>query len=419
MTKKAIYFQNEFNPANAPAGTQCITYTKEDGFQFYDDGKITTVTSDTDKMQTNEIDKLTERITILETKVAGGILEDGDYVTITSVSSAFNIPEKTVTIYGKEMENTTTPVSGSAKEIFADNITANAEVALTGTVLLNVTNASISGDCSLVSTSGDVKVDTLSITANGGTVVRANAEKNLVINNYTTKGQFKTQTNQINVEYAEDIVINNAAFNAGGYNTIMIAQPTSTTQEASVPSSIVIQNNTFTNVTNNAINIDRTTDNANILINNCNFIDCSNPIRFRNYNYARGMKAVISGCIFNKWETNSEYEGAVILEDRYSYNEYIKDHPKPAADATSGITSGAWVSGLIEFAKIKAPFGPDKLTMTFENCKFPEGKPEYTSENISGYMGTEPSGRFAYIWVPGANATLEYDEKVYPKIEFK
>lgn len=214
MIKKAIYFQNEFNPANAPAGTQCITYTKEDGFQFYDDGKITTVTSDTDKTQTDNIDKLTERITILETIVAGGVLEDGDSVTVTSVSSVINMPEKTVTIYGKEMKDTTKPVSVSAKEISADNITANAAVALTGTVLLNVTNASISGDCSLISTSGDVKVDTLSITANGGTVVRANAEKNLVINNYTTEGQFKTQTNQINVEYAEDIIINNATFKA-------------------------------------------------------------------------------------------------------------------------------------------------------------------------------------------------------------
>ena len=414
MTKKAIYFQNEFNPANAPAGTQCITYTREDGFQFYDDGKITTVTSDTDKTQTINIDKLTERITILETKVAGGVLEDGDYVTVTSVSSAINMPEKTVTIYGKEMKDTTTPISGIAKEIFADNITAKAAVTLSGTVLLNVTNASVSGNCSLVSTNGNVNIDTLSITANGATVVRANAEKNLAINNYTTEGKFNNQTNQINVEYAEDIVINDATFNADGYNTIMIAQPTAATQDAVVPSSIIIQNNTFKNVTNNAINIDRTVDNAKILIDNCHFIDCSNPIRFRNYNYASGMNAVISNCKFDKWDVDPKWEGAVILEDRYSYNEYIKTNPKP----TSGDTS-AWVSGLIKFAKDKAPFGPDKLTMTFENCTFPEGKPAYTSENITEYMGTEKTGRFAFIWIPGADATLEYDEKVYPKIEFK
>lgn len=94
MSKKAIYFQNEFNPANAPAGTQCITYTKEDGFQFYDDGKIITVTSDVDKALSNEIYALTERITILETKVAGGVLEAGDTVTVTSDSSAINDTEK-------------------------------------------------------------------------------------------------------------------------------------------------------------------------------------------------------------------------------------------------------------------------------------------------------------------------------------
>ena len=57
--------------------------------------------------------------------------------------------------------------------------------------------------------------------------------------------------------------------------------------------------------------------------------------------------------------------------------------------------------------------------MTFENCTFPEGKPEYTAENITEYVGAEKTGRFAFIWIPGADATLEYDEKVYPKIEFK
>lgn len=414
MSKKAIYFQNEFNPANAPAGTQCITYTKEDGFQFYDDGKITTVTSAVDKTQSNEIYALTERITILETKVAGGVLEDGDTVTVTSASSEINSPEKTVIIFGKEMKNTTTPVSITGKEIIANDITAKSNVVLTGTDSVNVTAASISGNCELYSLNGDINVDTLTLTASGSTRVIMNAEEDLTLTGFTTEGAFNNQTNQINAEYAKAVTIKDTTFNATGYNTIMIAQPTANTQDSVVPSAIVIENVEFKNVTNNAVNIDRTTDNATVLIDNCKFIDCSNPIRFRNYNYAKGIAATVKDCKFDKWDSNIKWSGAVILEDRYSYNEYVKTNPKP----TSGDLT-EWKAGLVDFAKTAAPFGPEHLTMTFENCTFPANSPEYTSDNITEYIGKESTERFAFIWIPGADVTLEYDEKIYPKIMFK
>lgn len=425
-TKKAIYFTDEFNVANAAAGAQCITYDTKDGFQFYDGGKSITVESKTDTAQDAVIGALTERITILETKQAGGVLETADTITVTSVKN-INNPEKDIVIYGDATNVLTTAATITGKTINVKDLNAKSAITLAGESV-SADDVSVSGNFMVKAGKGGITIDSLQVQASASTVIKTNSEGPVTLTKYDTKGGFNNQTNQINVEYAEEVTITNSTFEATGYNTVMIGQwPASgnTFVSGAVPSKITIKDVDFVSVTNNTINIDRTTDNAEVLIENCRFTKCSNPIRFRNYNKASGVNVVVKNCTFTEWDSNPEWAGAIIFEDRGTWHDYLDKFGgvKPVSGAANYEEYISGLSGVLPQLSVENNyFGPNRFTFKFENCTFPEGSPEYTSENIANYLGKPSDGRFGYIWIPGATeetATVEYDEKVYPKIEFK
>lgn len=223
------------------------------------------------------------------------------------------------------------------------------------------------------------------------THVDLNASENICIANLNTSGTLNKKVSNagmsLNPENGE-VVINGGNYKQNGYNAIEIGL-----NSKSVPKSVSIKDVDFSStMSNNAILIFNTADNAVINIENCHFASVSNVIRLSN----RGNVHVtlnIKNCTVDHWDTNDMWAGMVILED----------YTNKTAEA-------------IEAANL---FGPDKVTINIENCTGPYGKIEHV-EDISTICGTQKhETQVIYVSQDHGNYCLPYDAKKYPTITIK
>lgn len=138
--KKAIYFNGEYNPANPPANTLCITYDEVEGFKFIAGNKTVTLPNKVDVQQNTNIEELTNTIKELKEQVeyltisnAGGVIESVDEngeptVKVTTINTTnCNAADKNIElIVSKNSDPINTPVTVVAKDVTGKNITINA-----------------------------------------------------------------------------------------------------------------------------------------------------------------------------------------------------------------------------------------------------------------------------------------------------
>lgn len=143
--KKAIYFNGEYNPANPPANTLCITYDEIDGFKFIAGNKTVTLPNKVDVQQNTTIEKLTNTINELKDQVeyltisnAGGVTESTDQATgeitvkvteITTENCTLKDDKKNQNIEligSKNSAPINIPVTVVAKNVTGKNITIQA-----------------------------------------------------------------------------------------------------------------------------------------------------------------------------------------------------------------------------------------------------------------------------------------------------
>jgi hypothetical protein len=387
---KAIYFSDTFNPHNPTYGATCITYSPNGEIALFDSNKRITIVSPTDQTQNDsikvlkeeintlytqvdemysvyqtEIAELKETISILKTENAGGVLDTGTCITVTSVVGDVGSTDKPIVIYPTTVTTSPGMIQGKSVQI-------------TG----------------LSSETTDNKI-----------AYRIVAKSDVVVTDLTIGGAWlPSNTNIVDIQSAENIKIDQSVISASGYNGIMIGQP-GTVADPVYPKTIDIIGIDFSNgnLTNNTINIYATQDDAVINISGCTFGQCSNPLRLGNTTNASGIVMNIIDCHFPTWDQDDQWRGVLIMEDFTT----IETVPAIVGASPSADNSKAWQEWfkmygndvIAEENKVNR-FGENKIKIAFKNCTYgPEELPmDWSTDEYSKIFGTMDENQIAFIY---------------------
>lgn len=451
-TKKAIYFNGEYNQFNVGKGIQCITYDEVNGFQFVDDGKVITIPTATDKEQSAEIESLisanisqhediTSLLTLVETqhtKISGLTESLNSFKQITEslnstqsediaeLLSGVSTQNNNISILASEIDELIGINAEQAAQITsleATNISLNTTInalkgltnalinqqpagelivgdtvtlgstALSGTYKATeeVPNIQILGgtvDNQVVLTNAKtVSIDSLKLNINEAmNGLTINAENSVNVNSLELNGTISGSTNQIDITSAQDIKIDNATVTATGYNGLMLAQY----EETNVPSSIIIENMRFEGeLTNNSLTFGSLTENAKVIIRDCYFGKCYNPLRFRNQLNASGIQVLVENCHFEELIKDPESGrcGLILFEDIVTWPVIKEANPLQEGETEAARVARLYPE-LINTELESNRFGSDKFTITFKNCTYGSEKLLINSDEYGNYFGT-------------------------------
>lgn len=187
------------------------------------------------------------------------------------------------------------------------------------------------------------------------------------------------------------VLIKDCVFGQNGYNCFEIGL--SGTVEP--PKKVDIINCDFSGVlTNNAISVFATQDNAEINIKGCHFASTSNMLRISNRTNAKNVTINIEDCVIDKWDADPMYGGFLIMQDYTSKN-------------------------MDQFNEAN-PFGKDKLTINVKNM-IHAGK-RIKVDHIEAYVNCNNSNQIAYIYIGGVPADYRYpayDPAIFPEFNIK
>lgn len=147
-----------------------------------------------------------------------------------------------------------------------------------------------------------------------------------------------------------------------------------------LPKNVLIDSCTFKgNLSNVAILVFGTQDNAVININNCKFETVSNMLRLSNRTNAKNVVVNITNCDINKWDSDPQWVGGIIMQD--------------------------YTSKTVEDYMNNNLFGDDKITINIVNCTH-AGQKIVAGDPIEQFGSTNVEKQVAFIW-------SEVDEKAY------
>jgi hypothetical protein len=188
-----------------------------------------------------------------------------------------------------------------------------------------------------------------------------------------------------------EVYVKDCIFAKPGYNCFEIGLDT----KVEPPSKITFENCEFYNeLTNNAILVFATKDNATITLKNCKFESVSNALRVSNRTNAKNVTVNIIDCSVDKWESIPKYAGFLILEDYTSKN-------------------------MAEFEEANR-FGPDKLTINISNLVH-NGKPVRPG-GVEQVVNCNNANQVIYLYrdnLPADYRYPEYDPDIFPVINIK
>ena len=206
------------------------------------------------------------------------------------------------------------------------------------------------------------------------------ANDDVVISGFESSGDLKKSTANaaVSIYSNADVKITNSTVNQTGYNAIEIGL-----SDDKAPKNVLIDGITFdSKMSNNAILIFAHQKDALITISNCHFKDVSNCVRLSNrLNVPAKVRFV--NCTCDKWDTNPQWNGFLILED---YTSKTKE----------------------EYLEQKRFHN---LDIQFVNCYGPFGKIEGTAEEL--FSNNE--NQVAYIYVDADLSFPVYNEAEFPK----
>lgn len=207
-----------------------------------------------------------------------------------------------------------------------------------------------------------------------GNVSLAGSEQ-VSINVLKTEGELAKSVSNAGVKVNSngEVTISNVDYSQLGYNGIEVGLN-------SVPSKVVLKNIDFNKkINNNAISVFEITDGGEILVENCKFVETSNPIRISIGNKklsgdaltnatAKTATITIRDCEFGTWDSG-EYAGMICLQD---------------------------------YSKFRQQFS--KLTIKIENCT-------HNGEKIVGTTETlvDPSNQVVYLY-NSTDGIVKYNE---------
>ena len=205
------------------------------------------------------------------------------------------------------------------------------------------------------------------------------------LNHVTNDGELQKEISngQYIINTPGRVIITDSKLNQVGYNGIQIGLDSS----IEPPKSVLIDGVEFNGtLSNNAISIYGTADDAIITISNCKFIKCSNPIRISNRTNAKVIINLIN-CDFTEWD-NNQYAGIFCCQDYTSINAAVTE--------TNNL------------------FGPEKVVINMINCTHAGYKIAF--DDPATICGTGDSNQLIYVYRNKAGGLLAYDPTKFPTI---
>lgn len=189
-----------------------------------------------------------------------------------------------------------------------------------------------------------------------------------------------TSNAQFSINAGGPVSLSDSEFNQTSYNCAEIGL-------SSTPGSVRISGVDFGGpFSNNVVSVFDTTDNAAIVISDCHFGKCSNPLRISNRS-GNKVSITIENCVFDEWNTG-DYAGLVIFQDYTS---------KSAAEARENNL-----------------FGPEKVEFKIVNCTY-GGRPIAMPEDgPRGFCATADERQLAYVYAD-KEGIIPYSAERYPK----
>lgn len=311
-----------------------IKTVRDNAISVEGDGKGVTVTSE-------ESDDTRKKVSLLTEKVSDNTVNDGHIEIVND--SADGVYARMY--YMSNIES----VSG--------NIDSNEKSVLSGDNV-SLYNASVSNDARL-----NIK-----------------AQEEVEMENVTFSGDFpkSTQNTMVSINGSEKVTLTNVKFNdnVNGYNGFEIGLSSD-----ALPKYVNIKDCDFGGtLTNNAILIFGTQDNAVINIENCHFGRISNALRISNKTNATNVTINVKNCSVDELDTRKEWEGFMICED--------------------------YTSGTVELEQSNNLFASSKITVNFTNLT-------HKGEKITA----DYKGQLCYVWYDNGNKK-EADKNRIPTINF-
>lgn len=149
------------------------------------------------------------------------------------------------------------------------------------------------------------------------------ATGDVVLNDMVVDGTLPTSVSNagISINNSGNVVIDGGSFNQNGYNAIEIGLA-----GTAAPKNVTIQNlNVTGEMSNNAILVFATQDDAVINIKDCYFNKVSNVLRLSNRTNATGVTVNIENVEVGQWDSDPGWAGFIILEDYLAYNKQPGD----------------------------------------------------------------------------------------------
>lgn len=336
-------------------------------------GKVISDNQDNDIAATEKVTDVLSRIFSTIKKVQeDAITVDGDGKTVSVSPDETDVTKKIISLKAEVSTNETIQnghievVGESDNGVYAQMYYMSNVESTTG----EITNGALSGD--------SVSVYKASVT--NGIRLNINAIEDVDIEEVTLSGDFpKSKGNaMISVNGGSSLTIDNLIYDdtVSGYNALEIGLSATDAYKK-----IDITNCQFNGtISNNAILIFGTADNAIVNIENCHFGTLSNCLRLSNKYNAKNVVVNVTNCSVDQWDTNPTWEGFLICED--------------------------YTSKSVEAEQANNLFGDGKITINFVNLTHKGNK-----------VVDETAGRVTYVYNDyGREVT---DKKYLPIVTFK
>ena len=187
--------------------------------------------------------------------------------------------------------------------------------------------------------------------------IRLNSSNDVTMSdNHSTGELAKSISNAaVSIDTNETVIIKDCTSAQLGYNGLEIGL------NNTAPKKVTIQNCDFTGtLSNNAISIFATADNAIITIENCHFSSVSNVLRLSNRTNANNVTVNFVNCSWDHLDSDTAWKGVVICQDYTSVSK----------------------AEVIEANR----FGNNKIAISFTDCTGENNTPVTLAEDGSSYV---------------------------------
>ena len=248
-----------------------------------------------------------------------------------------------------------------------DNVVANNRVTMSGAEV-NMDMVNVNNVHADVVTDGDVNITDIAV---GGNLPKSVSNAGMSI---TTDG---------------DVLIDGGSWGQDGYNAIEIGLSAGKT-----PKNVTIQNlDVNAALSNNAVLVFATQDDATITIKDCHFASVSNVLRMSNRTNATGVTINIENVTVDHWDSDPDWAGLVIFEDYVNRADTV---------ATENV------------------FAPEKMALNIKNLVYNGKKVTVPTGGLKEIIGTRDENQVAYIWnnyeAPDGFVPYDGNENRYPVI---